>query len=329
MTPATFERVLIGLTGQRSQASIFFGGFGEPLMHPNIVEMVEKASQVASRVELITNGVVLDANLAAQLIEAGLDTLWVSLDGASSESYADVRMSDSLGGVLQNIVTYRERHRLLQGDEPDIGVVFVAMKRNFDQLPALLRQSLRLGISRYLVTNILPYTREMCEEVLYRRSVDRLDGAPSPWHPSLRMPEIDVNAVTRETLLRMRANQPAGLTDHRDRCPFVDQRSTSVSWDGSVSPCLALMHSHTSYLFDIQRSVQRYRLGNVNQRPLMVIWRSDEYTSFRQKVEEFDFPPCTVCASCEMAEANQEDCFGSAFPTCGGCLWAQGVIQCP
>jgi hypothetical protein len=30
-----------------------------------------------------------------------------------------------------------------------------------------------------------------------------------------------------------------------------------------------------------------------------------------------------------MTESNQEDCFGNTFPTCGGCLWAQGFIRCP
>ncbi|OGN93594.1 MAG: hypothetical protein A2Y88_12875 [Chloroflexi bacterium RBG_13_48_10] len=26
---------------------------------------------------------------------------------------------------------------------------------------------------------------------------------------------------------------------------------------------------------------------------------------------------------------NLEDCFGNSAPACGGCLWAQGLIQCP
>jgi len=30
-----------------------------------------------------------------------------------------------------------------------------------------------------------------------------------------------------------------------------------------------------------------------------------------------------------MADMNEEDCFANPFPTCGGCLWAMGVIQCP
>jgi MoaA/NifB/PqqE/SkfB family radical SAM enzyme len=329
MAPATFDRVLAGLAGQQAKVSVFFGGFGEPLMHPGIVNMVEKAARIATKMELITNGILLDADMSADLIKAGLTTLWVSLDGASPESYADVRLSNSLDGVLQNIVTYREQYRRLRGGDADIGVVFVVMKRNIQEIPALLRQSIRLGISRYMVTNILPYTPEMCEEVLYHRSVDRWYGRPSPWSPSIQMPEIDINAITRETLLNIRTVRPGSMSDRYDHCPFVEQRSTSVSWDGNVSPCLALLHSHTSYLFDIQRSDQHYQLGNVNEGSLMQIWHSDEYTRFRQKVEELDFAPCTICASCEMAEANQEDCFGNTFPTCGGCLWAKGVIQCP
>lgn len=329
MTPATFDRILASLAGQQSKVSFFFGGFGEPLMHPDIIEMIEKAGRVGSKVELITNGILLDANLATRLIEAGLSTLWVSLDGASPESYIDVRLSNSLDEVLQNIATYHNLHRQIKGSEPDIGVVFVAMKRNFADLPALIRQSIRLGISRYMVTNILPYTSEMCDEVLYRRSADRWFASASPWNPMVNLPEIDVNPITRETLLKIRAGHPNGRTDRQDCCPFMEQRSTSIRWDGSVSPCLALLHTHSSYLFDLQRSVNHYCLGNVNERPLREIWLSHEYSRFRQKVEGFDFAPCTVCGGCEMAEANQEDCFGNTFPTCGGCLWAKGVIQCP
>ena len=41
------------------------------------------------------------------------------------------------------------------------------------------------------------------------------------------------------------------------------------------------------------------------------------------------FSPCHVCVGCSLLEKNEEDCGGNAYPTCGGCLWAQGSIQCP
>jgi MoaA/NifB/PqqE/SkfB family radical SAM enzyme len=329
MARETFNLVIDALADQKPKVTVFFGGFGEPLLHPDIITMVERSARIAASVELITNGILLDARMSEGLIESGLSTLWVSLDGASPESYADVRMSNSLTDVLRNIAAYRELHRRLKRIEPEIGVVFVAMRRNINEFPGLVRQSASLGVSRYMLTNILPYTPEMCSEVLYHHSVDRWGGSPSPWNPNIQVPEIDLDAVTRDTLFKIWTARPGGLTDWHDRCPFIEQRSTSVAWDGSVSPCLGLLHSHISYLFDLRQSIQRYQLGNVNQRSLPEIWLSEEYTRFRQKVEQFDFAPCTVCGGCQMAEANQEDCFGNTFPTCGGCLWAKGVIQCP
>ena len=329
MSPETFQRILDDLAGRNPKPVIFFGGFGEPLMHPAIAEMVQRAGEVAAKVELITNGMLLGEGLSTQLIDAGLNTLWVSLDGASPESYADVRLSESLKSVLQNISRYRELYRQRHGNEAEIGAVFVAMKRNIDELPGLLNLSTRIGITRYMVTNVLPYTPEMCEEVLYHRSIERINWQPSSWHPKIDLPEIDINNVTREALFRAWTTRPGSFFKKPYRCPFIEQRSTTVGWEGSVSPCLALLHSHESYLFEMKRSVTNYRFGNVNETALMNLWHSNEYKAFREKVEQFDFSPCTYCASCEMAEANQEDCFGNTFPTCGGCLWAQGIIQCP
>jgi len=329
MSPETFQHILDDLAVRNPKPTVFFGGFGEPLMHPEIAEMVQKAAQVASRVELITNGLLLTAKLAENLAKAGLNTLWVSLDGASPESYADVRLSESLQSVLQNISVYREQYRQARGNEAEIGIAFVAMKRNINELPNLLNLSTRLGVSRYIVTNILPYTPEMCEEVLYHRSIDRINWQATAWHPQINLPEMDLNPITREALFKVWTTRSGGQFKKRNNCPFIEQRSTTVGWDGSVSPCLALLHSHESYLFQLKRSVTRYRLGNLNETSLTDIWQSDEYKAFRNKVEQFDFAPCTYCASCEMAESNQEDCFGTTFPTCGGCLWAQGIIQCP
>jgi len=335
MTEATFERIVGDLQLFDPRPSIFFGGFGEPLSHSQIVDMVARAKIVSDKVELITNGMLLTEECSRALIQAGLSTLWVSVDGATPESFADIRLGAALPDIFKNIARYRHQYRLTIGGEPEIGIVFVAMKRNLADLPDLLRMSSRLGVSRYLVTNVLPYTREMCEERLYTRSVDTLASRPSPWAPRLDFPQIDANQHTREPLIRIMSAHPHyflmdnELAERRDRCPFIRQGSTAIAWDGSLSPCLPLMHQHTSFLLDIQRVSRRYVVGNISEHNLSELWESPDYLNFRKRVDEFDFSPCTVCASCEMAESNQEDCFGSTFPTCGGCLWAQGFIRCP
>ena len=59
MTSTTFDRVIRGIQELDSSPSIFFGGFGEPLSHPHIVDMVAQAKKISSKVELITNGMLL------------------------------------------------------------------------------------------------------------------------------------------------------------------------------------------------------------------------------------------------------------------------------
>ena len=335
MADTTFERIISGIKELDNQPTIFFGGFGEPLSHPYIVDMIAQSKKISPKVELITNGMLLDQTMSHELILAGLDTLWVSVDGAKPESYADVRIGAALPEIFENITKYRYQSFMRKGVDPDIGLAFVAMKRNIADLPALLRMSTKLGISRYLVTNVLPYTREMCDEMLYTRSMDSMVSSPFCWAPRVDFPIIDANQHTNEPLMQLMSIHPRNflthgkLTDYIDYCPFVRKGSVAIAWDGNLSPCLPLMHQHESYMKNIQRVVKRYVVGNVINQPLVDLWESREYVDFRKRVDEFDFSPCTICASCQMAESNEEDCYGNIFPTCGGCLWAQGFIRCP
>ncbi len=71
----TFERILKGIQGFIPNPTIFLGGFGEPFVHPKIIEMIRKAKDLGGSVELITNGILLTEDISEQLIETGLDVL--------------------------------------------------------------------------------------------------------------------------------------------------------------------------------------------------------------------------------------------------------------
>lgn len=334
MAAETFERLMQSLRSLPNPVTVFFGGFGEPLYHPDIVEMVQQAKSAAASVELISNGLLLTEEMSRQLIAAGLDTLWISVDGATAENYADVRPGALLPKVMENIIRIAYMRHQTQR-KPEIGISFVAMRRNMADLPALLQQSVKLGISRYIVTNVLPYTEEMCAEMLYTRVLDGVDSTPTYWAPNLNLPRMDWTEATREPLyrtLRDRRNisvngNPQGSL--RGQCPFVERGAVVVGWNGEVSPCLGLMHNYKTYLNRQERHIRRHTVGNLSERLLPDIWSDPVYQAFRQRVQSFDFPACTLCGGCDMLESNDEDCFGNDFPTCGGCLWAQGVIQCP
>jgi len=61
---------------------------GEPLLHPQIAEMVRYAKHKGlEHVRFATNATLLDETLARNLIESGLDSLTVSMDASVAERY--------------------------------------------------------------------------------------------------------------------------------------------------------------------------------------------------------------------------------------------------
>ena len=104
----------------------------------------------------------------------------------------------------------------------------------------------------------------------------------------------------------------------RDSCPFVQKGSVSIRWDGSVSPCLPLLHTHESYLGDRMRRIEAFSVGALAERRLKAIWEDPAYVALRTRLLEFDFSPCSWCNSCDFPDSNREDCFGSPAPACGG-----------
>ena len=342
MSSTVFSRIVEGLKTLSAPPSVFLGGLGEPLSHPRIASMVKELKSVGSFVELITNGTLLSKDLSKQLIDAGLDMLWVSLDGSTPESYRDVRLGAALPDVLANLRDFRyarwTTHYPTGLDlilQPQLGVTFVAMKRNITDLPEVLSLAGRLGARHFLVTNVLPYTREMEEEVLYSRAISDSIYTSAPLLRSLDFPKMDFGPTTREAFYRaLRGDHSltisgANFGERNNQCPFIEKGSMSFRWDGEASPCLALLHDHKAYVHKYERSLKRHTIGNVLKQSVADIWNQPDYLALRKRVQAFDFSPCVLCGGCELFESNQEDCIGSPVPACGGCLWAQGIIRCP
>ncbi len=67
-------------------------GHGEPMLNPNLANMIRlvKKSNIADRIEVISNASLLTYDLSDKLIESGLDVLRISIQGLSSQKYNDV-----------------------------------------------------------------------------------------------------------------------------------------------------------------------------------------------------------------------------------------------
>jgi MoaA/NifB/PqqE/SkfB family radical SAM enzyme len=296
--------------------------------------MLRTVKAAGLRAELTTNATLLDDALVDGLLREGLDTLWISLDGTTEESFDTIRAGASLPRVLENVERLGRR-KGAAAPAIDIGIAFVVMKTNLPDIKHLDRVARAVGARRILVSHVLPYSEAMEKEMLCLQTLTLETFTFAPGKTELDLPRIDVNNTTKETLFSLfQGFENLRFMGHRvavdaRRCRFVDERMTFVRWDGAVSPCMGLLHDHTTYLYGLERRVRAHGFGNIRETGLADIWASPAYAGFRDKVKAFDFSPCHVCGGCSLLEKNEEDCYGNAFPACGGCLWAQGIIQCP
>lgn len=335
MPMAMFDRIMATLPG--SVNSIVFGGMGEPMHHPDILNMVEKASSEGYRVELLTNGSLLSEAKAEALINAGLSRLWVSMD--------DIEPSDDDGlghpaydGTIKRLKAFNSL-RIRKRAKVDLGITFVATKKNVHQLARLPYFIERYRVAEVNVSNMYPSHGMAQEETLYQRTVDMGIGSDifGEKRPVVNIPYMDfelpeVRRGLGGMMAKMNYNLQVSNTPVPRRsqyCRFVSEGMAFVRGDGHVSPCMALLHNGTTALGPTERTVHHHSFGNVMDQGLEEIWQSHDYAAFRERVETFDFAPCMTCGHCDFPESNQEDCFGNEGPTCGACLWAEGLLSCP
>jgi radical SAM protein with 4Fe4S-binding SPASM domain len=267
-------------------------GLGEPLLAPDFFRMVEYATGRGIRTGFNTNGTFLTAEVSERLVEMGVDWLHVSLDGATRETYEAIRDGSRFDVVTRNIRALVRARRRLRSERPAIQLVFVAMRRNLLELPALVALAAEWGVESVWVQNLshsfgdtepsgsyLEIRRFAEREALWRGEYAKAEAVFAEAHSLGERLGVEVR------LPRLREpDQPAPLPG-RVGChwPF---ESAYVTHDGKVQPCCMVM------------GADRAVLGDTRQRPFSAIWRGSEYRSFRAALET-DEPP-DVCRGCSL-----------------------------
>lgn len=89
LTTAEAKGVIEGIARAGKPILVFSGG--EPLMRPDLFELVEHARGQGLQVSLATNGTLIDEALARQIVDAGIQRVAISIDGADATTHDDFR----------------------------------------------------------------------------------------------------------------------------------------------------------------------------------------------------------------------------------------------
>ena len=109
-------------------------GGGEPMLHPQAVELCEYAKAKGCRIGLITNGSRFDRESLTRLIRAGIDAIEFSVDAGDEKTYARVRPGLDWNRLNASIRLAREIRDTLKAPTRIVGSII--NQKNVDVVAA-------------------------------------------------------------------------------------------------------------------------------------------------------------------------------------------------
>ena len=163
MDPTLFRRLVPSLARTRF---LVLNGIGEPLLHPDLEDAIALARNTMPTGGIIgfqSNGLLLDREMARNLLAVGLDTLCLSLDTLGPESN-DEHHRSPVERAIDHLCAARQESKA-RGFR--IGLEVVIKRSNIDQLADIVAWAHGRGVDYLLASHLFPHDREMEAESLF------------------------------------------------------------------------------------------------------------------------------------------------------------------
>lgn len=290
-------KALIDDLAQFGSPVILFSG-GEPLIRPDILELIEYAVEKGLRAVVSTNGTLISRPLAENLHEIGLSYVGISLDGLES-------VHDAFRGVRGTFERVLRSIKRCQDVGLKVGLRFTVNKRNYQDIPGVFdlveeRKIPRIcfyhlvysGRGADLVSEDLSHeqTREVVDLIMDRTKRLHDNGLP------VEVLTVDNHADGPYLYLRLRREDPPRAEAVLELLQMNEGNNSGrgigcVSWDGSV---------HADQFW------RHLSFGNVRERPFSRVWTdpSDRFLMMLKEKKNHVKGRCAQCRWLDICAGN-------------------------
>lgn len=257
---------------------VYLQGWGEPLQHERIFEMIEIAKET-SEVGFTTNGMLLNEKTNKKILELDVDYMAISMAGASKEMHESIRKGTNFSKIIKNVKNLLS----LRNGKPKIIFTFLMNRMNIEELPKIVELAAELKIDEVVATN-LDYVFDDITDKLKIFSCEK----PEKNHVNLIKKAKKV-ADKRKIKLRL---HPLHI-EEVVICDALPTKSLTVSAEGKLYPCvyLGLPFKKIPRIFCGEYvEVEKPDFGSVDD--FWGSWNSKNYVEFRKmyekRIKEYD-----------------------------------------
>lgn len=261
-------------------------GWGEPTMHPNFVQILQKLDKYNVRKYFCTNGMKL-GELKDVIFDNKVDIIAISLDGADAETNNRIRVGSDFDKIIDNLKYILKKKRKLGVKYPYMNFVFTAMKSNFHQIPDMVRLAYEVGIEEVKIVYLTVFSDRMLNESLYncqqevKKVFDEAAKVAEILNIKLKLPYIQGKDV--------------GGNKYHKEC-YVAWRDFFLGSDGYIRPCMSTP----------------IKFFNINDyEKFEAMWNSEDMIRFRERVNNSEKmnETCRKCYQSSYCNWNKKESF--------------------
>ncbi|MGO8881102.1 MAG: 12,18-didecarboxysiroheme deacetylase [Desulfomonilaceae bacterium] len=303
-------QLLDDLAGFGSPVVLFSGG--EPLIRPDILELIQHATVSGMRAVLSTNGTLIDEPMAAKLKDIGLSYVGISLDGLQ-------KVHDSFRGVDGTFERVLRAINNCKAAGLKVGLRFTINKRNFQEIDGIFDLVDKLQIPRICFYHLVYAGRgadlmnEDLDHKQTRKVVDLIIDRTMALHGkgmAVEVLTVDNHADGPYIYLRLLKENPDRARQVLELLQMNEGNSSGrgigcVSWDGTV---------HADQFW------RHHSFGNIRNSPFSKIWTNpnDELLQKLKQKKNFVRGRCASCNWLDICGGN----FRVRAEAALGDLWA-------
>lgn len=126
------KKALDDISNWRWDCVVMFTG-GEPFLRKDIFELISHSVNRGLKTEVVSNGALINEEIAFKIISSGLKNIAISIDGAKEITHDSIREKGSFKSAINAVENLVESKKKL-GAGPQISVWTTIMKENLNEL---------------------------------------------------------------------------------------------------------------------------------------------------------------------------------------------------
>lgn len=262
-------------------------GIGEPLLHDEAVNVIEKLKFNGIKVMLNTNGVILDENISEQLLKCNIDRIMISLDATNKEMYKKIKGRDFYNKVLDNIFILLNTKKKLSS-RTQIQINMLRMTENFQEIEEAIKfWSDALGNGDIIYSREVKTLANQVDD--FRVVNDNLRDIDYDYNKSLtafkqhlKSKGTDISKYVVEDWTKvLNINNKS---DTKVICRHL-WNYTMILFNGDVSACCIDFNGQLI-------------MGNIKQSNIVEIWKGSKYQEMRNMFLNQKYNSISLCKNC-------------------------------